>query len=56
MSTGLVCQAHLDTTDLTCSVCNTELREGGKGKNCLEDLGVNERIILKLVLNKMEGF
>jgi hypothetical protein len=56
MSTGLSRQAHLDTTDLTCLVCNSELREGGKGKNCLEDLDGNERIILKLVLNKMEGF
>jgi len=56
MSSGLLCQACLDTTELTSLICNSDLREGVKERNGLEDLGLDERIILKLILNKMEGF
>jgi len=56
MSTGLLCETCLDTNELASMICNSDLRDEVKDRNCLEDLDVYGRIILKLILNKMEGF
>ena len=40
MSRGLLCAAYLNTTELASLICYSDLREGDKDRNCLEDLDV----------------
>jgi hypothetical protein len=57
MPTGMLCQAHLDITELTSLIFN-ELRPKGRraGENPLGTAGRIWRILLKLILNRKEWF